>query len=97
MSTMKNKVTLHHGSTSYVPAASVGKPVDSGNGYYSYSYYLLPYSGKMTEDALCAVQSKLNKTHYHAPFSSLNCVEIFGSPMETGGILLVGTTYHHGD
>jgi hypothetical protein len=92
-----NKITLHHGSTTYVSAATVGKPVDSGNGYYSYSYYLLPYSGEMTQDALCAVHSKLHKKHYAPPFSSLNGVEIFGTPSKTGGLLLVGTTYHHGD
>ena len=53
--------------------------------------------GEMTQDALCAVHSKLHKKHYAPPFSSLNGVEIFGTPSKTGGLLLVGTTYHHGD
>jgi hypothetical protein len=94
---MMNKVTLHHGSVSHVNAAAVGKPVDSGNGYYSYSYYLLPYSGEMTSEALGAVQSKLHKKHYSPPFTSLNGVEVFGAGSKSGGILLVSQTYHHGD
>ena len=92
-----NKVTLHHGSVSYVSAADVNREADSGNGYYSYNYYLLPYSGKMTQEALCNVSSALHKRHYSAPFSSLHGVWEFGKGSELGGILLVGVTYHHGD
>jgi len=92
-----NKITLHHGSVSHVSAAAVGLPADSGNGYYSYSYYLLPYSGDMTPEALGAVQSNLHKKHYSPPFTSLEGVRIFGTATPTGGILLVGQTYHHGD
>jgi len=92
-----NKVTLHYGSVSHVSASDVGQENDSGNGYYSYSYYLLPYSGEMTNDALAAVSSKLHKRHYSPPFTSLHCARIFGAPSKTGGVLLVGQTYHHGD
>jgi hypothetical protein len=94
---MKNKVTLHYGSVSHVSAKDVGQEADSGNGYYSYSYYLLPYSGEMTSDALSAVQTNLHKRHYSPPFTSLRCVRQLGAPSKTGGVLLVGQTKHHGD
>ncbi len=92
-----NKITLHHGSVSCVSASDVNRDADSGNGYYSYSYYLLPYSGEMTQDALNNVSSALHKKHYRAPFASLHGVWEFGKGSPTGGVLLVGVTYHHGD
>lgn len=92
-----NFIRLHRGRAIAVLAEAVNKPADSGNGYYSYDYYLLPYTGTMTPEAMAAVNRHLHKKHYSYPFTSLNCVEVFGSPNENGGMLLVGTTYHHGD
>jgi hypothetical protein len=94
---MKNNIRLHFGQAIAVEPKAVGKPVDSGNGYYSYSYYLLPYTGTLTTEAGAAVRRHLHNKHYHYPFTSLNCVEVFGSQNENNGLLLVSTTYHHGD
>lgn len=94
---MKNNIRLHFGQAIAVLAKAVNKPEDSGNGYYSYSYYLLPYTGTLTSEAQAAVQRHLHKKHYSYPFTSLNLVEPFGSQNENNGLLLVGTTYHHGD
>ncbi len=96
---MKNNIRLHWGQSVSVSAKSVGQAEDSGNGYYSYSYYLLPYTGTLTPEAKAAVQSHLHNKHYHYPFTSLSCVKEFGALnlAGDGGILLVGTTYHHGD
>ena len=93
---MKN--ALHFSKRVNVKAEQVGKPVDSGNGYYSYSYFLLPFTGKMDQDGLAAVSTILHKRHYRAPFTSLNGVELFGtSDDQKGGVLLYSVTYHHGD
>lgn len=93
---MKNNIRLHFGSVTGVSANAVGERADSGNGYYSYSYYLLPYTGKMCPKALAAVNSHLFKKHYSPPFVSFGSARVHGED-ETGGVLLVSTTYHHGD
>jgi hypothetical protein len=95
------KITLHHGSATDIPAADCGQDADSGNGYYSYNWYLLPYTGSLTDEALRAVQTALRTRHYRPPFASLHSVERHGIPRGgrngDGGVLLVGLTYHHGD
>lgn len=65
---------------------------DSGNGYYSYSYYVLPYSGQITEDNKKNIYRVLFDKHYRAPFSSLKDWSIFSE-----NEILVGVTCHHGD
>ncbi len=93
---MKN--VLHFSQRVNVKAEKIGKPVDSGNGYSSYYYYLLPYSGKMTQEGLAAVSTILHKRHYRAPFTSMNGVELFGeNDSDGGGLILYSVTYHHGD
>lgn len=93
------KVTLHHGSATDIPAADCGQDADSGNGYYSYNWYLLPYTGNLTDEAFRAVHSALRTRHHRPPFASLHSVRTHGTPRDdgNGGVLLVGLTYHHGD
>ena len=89
---------LHFSKRVNVKAEQVGKPVDSGNGYYSYSYFLLPFTGKMDQEALSKVSTILHKRHYSYPFTSMNGVEVFGtSDDHEAGLLLYSVTYHHGD
>lgn len=94
---MKNNIRLHFGQAIAVLPEAVGKPKDSGNGYYSYSYYLLPYTGTLTSKALAAVHAHLSDKHYRPPFVSFRDAESFGSQNENNGLLLVSTIYHHGD
>lgn len=92
---MTNK--LHFSQLTQVKAEMVGQPIDSGNGYYSYSYFLLPYSGKMTTEGLSAVSQILHKRHYSYPFTSLGSgLQVMGESQK-GGIILYSVTYHHGD
>ena len=96
MNSTKNQ--LHFSRRVSVEASQIGQPVDSGNGYYSYSYFLLPYTGKMDNEALSVVSTILHKRHYNYPFTSMNSLEVFGnSDDQKGGILLYSVTYHHGD
>jgi hypothetical protein len=92
-----NFIRLHFGKAISVLPEAVNKPADSGNGYYSYDYYLLPYTGIMTPEAMTAVNRHLHKKHFSYPFTSLHGVEVFGTSNDNNGLLLVGTTYHHGD
>lgn len=64
---------------------------DSGNGY-SYSYYVLPYSGEITAENKKNIYDVLLKRHYRAPFTNLKNWSIFSE-----NEILVGVAYHHGD
>ena len=90
MNTTKN--ALHFGQVSQVSAKDVGLPVDSGNGYYSYDYYKLPYSGKIEGDAMGKIYNILHKRHYSYPFTSFGGVH----KVEPDHIIY-SVTYHHGD
>jgi len=102
---MKNNIRLHFGKFVPVPAKSLGLPEDSGNGYYSYSYYILPYTGNLSIDARAAVVKHLFNKFFSPPFTSLGTVEQHsvvtenrnGLEVETGGELRVQLIYHHGD
>jgi len=106
---MKSTNVLHFAQVKSVSAQEVGEPLDSGNGYYSYSYYTLPYTGQVTfgEDGnfgnICSI---LHKRHYNSTFTSLGTVKVhdrkiagpgIGMMVEVGGIILYSVTYHHGD
>ena len=92
---MKN--VLHFSKAFEVDAVTVNRPKDSGNGYYSYSYYILPYSGVMTPEKMRDVYKILHDRHYRPPFTSLGGVQVYRNVTPTGGELLVSLTYHHGD
>jgi hypothetical protein len=91
---MKN--ILHFGKIKFVSAAEINQPRDSGNGFYSYSYYLLPFSGKYEGIAVSNVSNILFKKHYRPPFGSLGDIRLHSETL-FGGELLVQTVYHHGD
>lgn len=92
-----NHGILHFGKLRSIEAKEIGQPEDSGNGYYSYSYYILPFTGKIEGDALQKINQILHKRHYRYPFTSLGSgLKVF-SQSNTGGELLYSVTYHHGD
>jgi hypothetical protein len=106
---MKSNNVLHFAKVKMVSALEAGEPSDSGNGYYSYSYYTLPYTGEVTEGEngnIGKVASILHKRHYNYPFTSLGTVKVLernqagaglGMMVEVGGVILYSVTYHHGD
>lgn len=88
---------LHFSKEYAVAAKTVGKIEDSGNGFYSYCYYLLPYTGTIVDAyELSKVALIIHKKIYRPPFCSLGVVEHFATS-ETGGLILYSVTYHHGD
>lgn len=96
---MKN--TLHFSKAREVTPASVGMPVNSGNGFYSYTYILIPYSGTIPNpsDAAKSISNILHDKYYRAPFRSLSNWQFY--PNFDGGAaageILVTVNYHHGD
>jgi hypothetical protein len=93
---MKN--TLHFGQVTTITAKEAGEPTDSGNGYYSYSYYKLPYSGHIGDTETRSILKILFDRHYRAPFTSLGSVfRNYPNADKTGGYIIYSVTYHHGD
>ena len=89
------KNVLHFGKArglSSEEAAKLGLDKDSGNGYYSYSHYILPFSGVIDAAANNRISNILFKRHYRAPFVSL-----LGWKKYSENELIVSVTYHHGD
>lgn len=90
-----NKNLLHFGKAYRLTIEQVKKlnlSTDSGNGYYSYSYYVLPYSGVINKDNQAKVSKILFDRHYRPPFASFNQWTHFSEHE-----ILVAVTYHHGD
>jgi hypothetical protein len=96
--TFKMKNLLHFGKIELIPAKEAGEPADSGNGYYSYAYYKLPYSGHIGEKETRTISGILHKRHYNYPFTSLGSTfRNYPNEDKTGGYILYSVTYHHGD
>lgn len=83
---------LHFGRIQSISAKDAEMPEDSGNGYYSYSYYKLPYSGTITNEGFSRIYGILHKRHYCSPFTSFGGVH----KVEPDHIIY-SVTYHHGD
>jgi hypothetical protein len=90
MNTTNN--ALHFAKVTTVSSKDAGLPEDSGNGYYSYTYYKLPYSGKIDDAAMSRIYGILHKRHYCSPFTSFGGVH----KVEPDHIVY-SVTYHHGD
>jgi len=93
---MKPTKNLLHFSKSYPVSKEDAKKLnidtDSGNGYYSYDYYVLPFSGEITQEGSKNITNILHKRHYRYPFTTLKGWERFSE-----NEILVGVAYHHGD
>ena len=97
LSSMKN--VLHFSQRVKVSAESVGRPAGSENGDYSYSYYLLPYSGGIVASiSLSKIAHQLQKLHYVPVFSNIGEVTLLGqNETAEGGIILYSIIFHHDD
>lgn len=69
---------------------------DSGNGYYSYSYYTVPFTGLINTRALGTISDIFHKRFYNPPFLSMGDWTVVDQT-PTGGLIRFSTTYHHGD
>jgi len=98
---MSYKNLLHFAKIRNATEAEVaGLPKDSGNGYYSYSYYALPYSGIIGDAEEKSIKNILFKRHYNYPFTTFgNIVSILTSKdmSDLTGTIIYSATYHHGD
>lgn len=93
----KGKVgILHFSQLRSVKAEEVGQPDDSGNGYYSYSYYILPFTG-IAANSIGAISQILHKRFYSYPFNSMGFTKVWKEDGNRGGEILFCVTYHHGD
>lgn len=88
-----NHGILHFGKLRNISAKEIGEAEDSGNGYYSYSYYVVPFTGKYNEGA---VYKAFRKKYPYNIFTSLGFIRLF-KETATGGEVVFCHTYHHGD
>ncbi len=88
--------TLHFGKIRSVTAKEIAEPEDSGNGYYSYNYYILPFTGTVNQKELGKISCLLHEKNYCYPFNSMGFTRVFKQEDNSGEIVYC-VTYHHGD
>lgn len=97
---MKNNGVIHFSQTINVKAADIGEPEDSGNGYYSYTYTHVPYTGDVSADEARQNIYKAIRAKWYSTYSGLHSMgyaDIIPNSERTGGIIRVQHIYHHGD
>ena len=68
-----------------------GEEADSGNGYYSYSYFTIPFSGTITTpEDMSRVSAAFHKRFYNPPFASMGTWKVVET-RSTGGTIRFST------
>lgn len=91
---MKN--LIHFGQKRDLPVPE-GERADSGNGYYSYNWIEIPYSGLVTPENESSVYTAINDRFYTRSLMSVSSFSIKPNSDLTGGVIVVKLCYHHGE